>query len=230
MVEKRTNAPVPAPKPVVVEPAPEDTARKNAAVARLRAVEVLRGRCLERDCRASHPSDWAQADGVLQQAAADQANGDWAGVQAKADQAHGLLEAMLSRPTFVMPATISGIRKVGNQLMLTPPVTFTSGGGAIEPSALPTINALADLLKRNDAAVVRLRIVGHTDSRGSATGNQRLSERRANTVRTALIDLGVDAGKISAEGMGEANPIASNKTAAGRERNRRVEFLITVKQ
>ena len=73
---------------------------------------------------------------------------------------------------------------------------------------------------------VRVTIVGHTDSIGSESYNQRLSERRAASVRDYLVSHGIDASRLSVEGRGEAEPISENSTRAGRAANRRVEFQI----
>jgi OOP family OmpA-OmpF porin len=67
---------------------------------------------------------------------------------------------------------------------------------------------------------------GHTDSIGTEAYNQKLSERRANTVKQYLISKGVPADRIYAEGKGELQPVASNKTREGRAQNRRVEIEI----
>ena len=69
-------------------------------------------------------------------------------------------------------------------------------------------------------------IEGHTDSVGSKSSNQSLSERRANAVRDYLIANGIAADRLSAAGYGEDNPIADNKTRAGRAENRRVEVKL----
>jgi OOP family OmpA-OmpF porin len=68
--------------------------------------------------------------------------------------------------------------------------------------------------------------VGHTDSVGSDAYNQKLSERRAAAVKTYLVGKGIDANRIYTEGKGETKPVADNKTAAGRAKNRRVEIEI----
>jgi OOP family OmpA-OmpF porin len=68
--------------------------------------------------------------------------------------------------------------------------------------------------------------VGHTDSVGTEAYNQKLSERRAASVKAYLVSKGVDANRIYTEGKGELQPIATNKTAAGRAQNRRVEIEI----
>lgn len=74
------------------------------------------------------------------------------------------------------------------------------------------------------AMVIELR--GHTDSTGSAEYNLRLSERRANAVRTELIRRGIQPERIQAIGFGSSQPIADNRTPEGRALNRRTEFVI----
>jgi len=69
-------------------------------------------------------------------------------------------------------------------------------------------------------------IDGHTDSVGPKGSNQALSERRANAVRDYLIANGIDADRLTAVGYGEDNPIANNRTRAGRKENRRVEVKL----
>jgi OmpA-OmpF porin, OOP family len=77
-----------------------------------------------------------------------------------------------------------------------------------------------------DNLSLRIRIEGHTDSVGSERYNQRLSQLRSNAIRKFLVDRGVDGARLEAIGFGEATPIADNKTAEGRAKNRRVEFNI----
>lgn len=76
---------------------------------------------------------------------------------------------------------------------------------------------------------LNVQIGGHTDSVGPADYNERLSSRRARSVRHYLISKGVDARNLQAAGFGESKPIASNDTAAGRTENRRVDFAIVEK-
>jgi outer membrane protein OmpA-like peptidoglycan-associated protein len=70
----------------------------------------------------------------------------------------------------------------------------------------------------------RVRLTAYTDSNGSDAYNQKLSQRRADSVRSYLVSHGIDAGRIEAEGRGESNPIADNATPEGRAENRRVEL------
>jgi len=74
---------------------------------------------------------------------------------------------------------------------------------------------------------LQLAIEGHTDSVGSAEYNQALSEKRADAVRDYLVSQGVDASKLSAQGLGKYHPVADNSTPAGRKKNRRVEIIVS---
>ncbi len=80
---------------------------------------------------------------------------------------------------------------------------------------------------KSHQAVDSITITGHTDSVGTDAYNQKLSERRANSVRDYMIKDGIDTSLItSTTGMGESKPVASNDTAAGRQKNRRVEVVV----
>lgn len=101
---------------------------------------------------------------------------------------------------------------------------FASGQSTLTAGAGASLRALAAYLEL--AADVRVEIVGHTDAQGAADANRQLSQRRAEAVRRALIDAGIPASRIRAEGRGAAEPVADNATAAGRARNRRVEIAV----
>ena len=75
-----------------------------------------------------------------------------------------------------------------------------------------------------------IQVIGHTDSKGSDTYNQGLSERRANAVVSYLRSHNIAGSRVSAKGMGEADPIAANDTDENRSLNRRVEFVITANE
>jgi OOP family OmpA-OmpF porin len=86
----------------------------------------------------------------------------------------------------------------------------------------PQLNEFADRVK-GLTTVESVSVVGHTDSVGTDAYNQGLSERRADAVKTYLVERGVDGNIISASGMGESQPVADNATKEGRAENRRVE-------
>jgi OmpA-OmpF porin, OOP family len=82
------------------------------------------------------------------------------------------------------------------------------------------------LALKDNPQIKKLRIEGHTDSVGKDAANLKLSQRRADSVMSALIKQGVDPGRMEAVGFGETRPIASNASKTGRAENRRTEFNI----
>ncbi|MCQ2347846.1 MAG: OmpA family protein [Paludibacteraceae bacterium] len=101
---------------------------------------------------------------------------------------------------------------------------FATNKTKILPMSEPTLAELFGFLDRNPE--VRIKIMGHTDSVGKDQANQILSEGRANAVRQELIERGIAADRIEAEGYGETRPIDTNDTDEGRQNNRRVEVEI----
>jgi len=105
-------------------------------------------------------------------------------------------------------------------------ILFASGSDEPGPGGGPIIDALARCLL-GAASQLDATVLGHTDSVGSVPDNLNLSLRRATAVITALVLRGVDARRLSAVAIGMSQPIASNDTEEGRERNRRVEILVS---
>jgi len=104
-------------------------------------------------------------------------------------------------------------------------VLFDTGQATLKPGADRDLDRLAQALKDNPNT--RVKIEGHTDSVGSASFNQSLSERRAEAVADALETRGVPADRLEARGLGKEYPVASNDTPAGRQQNRRVEVVFS---
>ncbi|MDO9618241.1 MAG: OmpA family protein [Pseudomonas sp.] len=101
-------------------------------------------------------------------------------------------------------------------------VKFDFDKAQVKPESYGDIKNLADFMKQYPQTTTV--VEGHTDSKGSDTYNQKLSERRASAVRDVLVNqYGVDAARVNAAGYGEARPVADNATDAGRAVNRRVE-------
>jgi outer membrane protein OmpA-like peptidoglycan-associated protein len=111
----------------------------------------------------------------------------------------------------------------GTVITLTGGVLFPSGKASLLPDARQKLDQVAEALKNTSGQLV---VEGHTDSRGSNRVNQRLSERRAETVRNYLVERGVPPERITSKGLGKSQPIASNRTAEGRANNRRVEIVM----
>ena len=112
----------------------------------------------------------------------------------------------------------------GIVLALSGEVLFDVGRATLKPGAERPIGQLAELMHERPG--LEIVIEGHTDSTGSEETNERLSTERAQAVRRALIERGVEGWRVSARGMGDASPVATNDTPAGRQLNRRVEVLI----
>jgi len=103
-------------------------------------------------------------------------------------------------------------------------ITFDFDKADIKPESKPQLDQIAQLM--NQHADLKLAITGHTDNQGAADYNQKLSQRRAEAIVTALVgSYAVTPSRLSAQGMGAASPVASNDTDEGRARNRRVELV-----
>lgn len=131
------------------------------------------------------------------------------------------------------PGTLEGLKvdargcaiQTEKQSVVLKGVTFLPGSATLTEDAKGVLEgAAAALTGQKD---LKVEIGGHTDAQGSDAANQRLSQRRADSVRAYLIGKGVEGERLTAVGYGEAQPIASNETPAGRAENRRVEFKIT---
>ena len=103
---------------------------------------------------------------------------------------------------------------------------FNVDQASLRPEGKSELDALVSRLK-SYSSIQSISVIGHTDSQGSETYNQRLSEHRAASVKNYLIQQGIDAAVISTLGRGESLPVASNDTAAGRQQNRRVEIAVS---
>lgn len=104
-------------------------------------------------------------------------------------------------------------------------VLFNVNKAKLSSGGMRNVKKLAEFLQAHPARKVL--IEGHTDSTGSESHNQALSERRAGVVQAALVELGVESDRVSMRGYGEALPVATNETAAGRQMNRRVEIILS---
>ncbi len=127
------------------------------------------------------------------------------------------------------PGTPQGTRvdgsgcPLGNVVALNG-VTFELNKDRLRPDAKTILDSVTDIMERYPEMVVE--VAGHTDSLGTDEYNQQLSQKRAEAVRRYLIDKGVAADRMTAVGYGESEPVDTNDTMEGRERNRRVELRI----
>jgi len=118
-----------------------------------------------------------------------------------------------------------GWRKKGEDLVITlSGVSFDTGGHTLTADAKKRLDAVAHALKESPERTVT--IAGYTDSSGKEDANRALSQKRADSVKAYLEGQGIAASRLTSEGRGETNPIASNDTADGKASNRRVEITL----
>lgn len=125
-------------------------------------------------------------------------------------------------------AAIAETRRTDNGIVtkLQGDILFASGKYELKQDAVMSISQIGEIIRKYPED--RLRVVGHTDTDGSNELNAKLSQQRADSVKSLLIRSGVPSDYIQTVGMGESQPVASNKTADGKQLNRRVEIEITV--
>ena len=111
------------------------------------------------------------------------------------------------------------------EIVILQQIFFETAKAKIKPVSYPICDAVVDVLDKNPT--IKIRIEGHTDSRGKAGYNRKLSDKRAKAVLKYLVDKGIDAERLTSQGFGPDVPIAPNETKEGRAKNRRVEFHIT---
>jgi outer membrane protein OmpA-like peptidoglycan-associated protein len=116
----------------------------------------------------------------------------------------------------------------GAEIRILDQVRFDEGSARITKGKASTdlLNAIAKVMIEH-SEIKKLEVQGHTDNRGDAKRNKKLSLDRANAVMKALVGLGLSASRFTAVGYGDERPIDSNETDAGRKANRRVEFHVT---
>jgi outer membrane protein OmpA-like peptidoglycan-associated protein len=118
------------------------------------------------------------------------------------------------------------VTRQGDDLLLNMPsgITFATDSATVQPQFRPTLDQVAQVLGQYNQTYID--VYGHTDSDGSDTHNQSLSERRSLAVANYLSANGVASARLATRGFGEFQPIASNATPEGKSANRRVEIKI----
>ena len=112
-----------------------------------------------------------------------------------------------------------------NAIVQSGRILFANNSFDIRPESYKTLDKLAAAAKSCEGVVIE--VGGHTDNTGSPPSNDELSRLRAEAVRKYLIREGVDAAKLKATGYGQSRPVAGNDSSEGRQKNRRIEFLVT---
>ena len=116
------------------------------------------------------------------------------------------------------------VKEVGNQIDLIVPNKIAFGNNQMQLLAdlEESMNSIVSLLKEYDQTMIQ--IIGYTDDTGSVLNNKELSFKKAEIIADFLKKNGIDSGRIITDGAGSENPVATNATSAGREKNRRVEM------
>lgn len=180
----------------------------------------------------------AVAGAVIGAVTADDDSREWeqaligAGIGALAGGAVGhYMDQQAAELRRQLRSTGVSVTRRGNRIILNMPgnITFATDSAALKSSFYEVLNSVALVLKEYDQTMIR--VGGHTDSRGSEAYNMRLSRRRAQSVADYLATRGISRIRMRIVAYGESQPIATNETAAGRQRNRRVVLtLIPVTQ
>ncbi len=214
-----------------------EEARKQAEAAQAEAVRMKQEaeQAAQEAARQKAEAEQASAAALAQQqaaqAAAEQAARDRAAAQAdaeKARQAAAQAEAEKGQLRAQLLAQLNSILQTRDSarglIVNMSDVLFDTGSSTLKPGAREKLAKISGILLAHPG--LSLQIEGHTDSVGSDEFNQQLSERRADTVRDFLAEQGVPASSISARGFGKTQPVATNDTPEGRQRNRRVELVV----
>jgi len=196
----------------------EETAKRKTAELAVTEASAQRGQ-VRLEARTAEADAANQQAAIAQETASQQAAAlAAAGANAERDQALIAQQEKQLKELNAKKTARGMVITLGDVLFSTNKALLASGGTR-------NVQKLADFLKQFKQ--YKVMIEGYTDSTGSNDYNQKLSVRRADAVRTALIDMGIGSDRINTRGDGEAFPVASNKTAAGRQQNRRVEIILS---
>jgi len=210
----------------------QEAEKAAAEAARQKAeAEKARAAALEQQQAAQAAAEQAAKEKVAAQAAAEQAARDRAVAQAdaeKARQAAAQAEAEKAQLRAQLLSQLNSILQTRDSarglIVNMSDVLFDTGSYTLKPGAREKLAKISGILLAHPG--LTLQIEGHTDSVGGDEFNQQLSERRADSVRDFLAENGVPGTSITARGFGKTQPVASNDTPEGRQRNRRVELVV----
>ena len=206
----------------------DDEARRQAELASAREAQM------KAEAEAAAVKAKAQADAAAAKSAAEKAALQAQEEAAKAEAERARLEAeRAEREKQELRASlleqfnrILETRDTPRGLVVTmADVLFDTGKYDLRPAAREKLARLSGIVLAHQGLM--LQVEGHTDSTGSDEFNQTLSDQRANSTRTYLISQGLSEANVTAAGFGETLPVADNNTAAGRQKNRRVEIIVS---
>lgn len=167
----------------------------------------------------------AEAERAKREAEAATAQAQQAQAQAQAAQQQNAVLAERAAQLEGLLNDIQAVKTERGYVVTIGDVLFATDQATLNPNGTSTLRKLADVMTQNPNRSVL--VEGFTDSTGSVSYNQDLSQRRANAVANALSQMGVSRDRISMKAYGQAFPVASNDNAAGRQQNRRVEIVLS---
>jgi outer membrane protein OmpA-like peptidoglycan-associated protein len=190
----------------------------------------------DQDARMRAAAEQAQAEAQRQQAAAQaqqqQAEAQAAAAQAAAAQADQQRQEAIQQKEQMRARLLAQLNQVlqtrdsaRGLIVSMPDVLFDFNKYTLKPEARERLAKVSGIVLAYPD--LKLQIEGYTDSIGSDEYNQTLSDKRAEAVRDYLVSQGVNMNNVSARGLGKADPVADNSTAAGRQLNRRVEMIVS---
>jgi outer membrane protein OmpA-like peptidoglycan-associated protein len=193
-------------------------AEEAAAEAKRQADEAAAEARRQADAAAAEAKQKADADLAAQEAARKQAEAQQAAAEKEKQE---LRERLLQQFNRVLPTTDTDRGLVVNM----GDVLFATGKADLNTDAKIALAKLSGIVLNYPS--LKLAIGGHTDSTGTADFNMKLSQARADSVLDFLVTQGLDSSMVSAQGYGTDNPVADNSTAQGRQKNRRVEIVVS---
>jgi outer membrane protein OmpA-like peptidoglycan-associated protein len=170
----------------------------------------------------------AQAELAKQQASASQELADAQAKEAELERKRAELATADANSLRLRLADIRESRKADQIVWTLGGTYFAAGQASMSAAAKEKLLLAQAALSRLQTSSIEVQ--GHTDNTGTAVANQKLSQKRAESVRAALIEMGLSAENISASGFGSSKPLVKNDTAVGRAANRRVEIIFHTAQ
>jgi outer membrane protein OmpA-like peptidoglycan-associated protein len=206
-----------------------DTAQRSAAAAQRQSEESQRqSEAAQRQSEASQ----RDSEASLRQSEASQRQSESSQRESEASQRQSEASQQQARDaetrTSQLEAQLKELnaKKTDRGLVITiGDVLFDTNKAQLKSGGMRSVQKLAGFFKQYPQR--KALVEGFTDSTGSESTNQELSDRRANAVRTALVDMGVGSDRIATHGYGEAYPVAGNDSAGSRQLNRRVEIILS---
>jgi outer membrane protein OmpA-like peptidoglycan-associated protein len=201
-----------------------ENAQAKAEIAKGQS-ETERAAALALATSANASSTLAQADATSARASADKSKGQADAANSRADKAEGEKAALRAQLLAQLNVILQTRDSARGLIVNMSDALFKTGSSELTPTVREKLAKIAGIVSSHPS--LKLDVEGHTDSIGGDEQNQRLSEKRAQSAREFLISQGVPSGSITSRGFGKTSPVESNETSQGRQKNRRVEMIVS---